>query len=130
MELNSYLLYALLVAACIPVLDVVATWFFAFGIRRRDERADDALAGLNEPPDATPADASQASVRPPANAYAALHQDLAAQVHRLGVGFDGRQFTCAGHAYDSAAEAVAYAARALRKRAALKARLARQQPPR
>ncbi len=35
MELNVYLLHALLIAACIPVLDVLATWFCARGVLRR-----------------------------------------------------------------------------------------------
>ncbi|WP_326541905.1 hypothetical protein [Pseudorhodoferax sp.] len=128
MELNNYLLHALLIAACIPILDVIATWYFAFGLRRRDEQAKEALAGQNEAPDKAPADAALARAPAPSSAFAALPLDLAAQVHRLGVGFDGRQFTYAGHTYDRAADAVAYADRVLGKSNALKERLLGQRP--
>lgn len=115
MELNNYLLHALLIAACIPILDVIATWYYAFGVRSREALGRDALAGRSAAPDNAPLDAPEASAPAPS--------DLAAQVHRLGVGFNGRQFTFAGQAYDSAADAVAYADRVLRRSNALKERM-------
>lgn len=123
MELNNYLLHALLIAACIPILDVIATWYYAFGVRSRKALGRDALAGRSAAPDNAPLDAPQANAPAPSSAGAAPPSDLAAQVHRLGVGFNGRQFTFAGQAYDSAADAVAYADRVLRRSNALKERM-------
>jgi hypothetical protein len=123
MELNNYLLHALLIAACIPILDVIATWYYAFGVRSREALGRDALAGRSAAPDNAPLDAPEASAPAPSSAGAAPPSDLAAQVHRLGVGFNGRQFTFAGQAYDSAADAVAYADRVLRRSNALKERM-------
>jgi hypothetical protein len=57
MELNTYLLYALLIAACIPVLDVVATGYYAFGVRRRDGLGKGVVASRNEAPAPAPSDA-------------------------------------------------------------------------
>jgi hypothetical protein len=120
MELNSYLLHALLIAACIPVLDVVATGYYAFSVRRRNALAMDDLAGKGKVPANASAYAPQAGTPLPSTVFGALPSDLAMQVQRLGIGFDGRQFTYAGQAYDHATDAVAYAELVLRKSNALR----------
>lgn len=128
MELDNYLLHALLIAACIPVLDVVATGYYAFGVRRKYGLDKGVVAGRDEAPKPVPPEAPLASVPAPSSPFAALLSGLAAQVHRLGVGFDGRQFTYAGNTYDRAADAVDYADRVLRKSNALKERLLGRRP--
>ena len=78
MELNNYLLHALLIAACIPVLDVIATWYYARGVRRRNGLAADAQAGRGEALANAPVHAAQASAAAPSIAAGALPSDLAA----------------------------------------------------
>lgn len=130
MELNSYLLHALLIAACIPVLDVVATGYYAFSVRRRNALAMETLAGAGDPAVNASAHAPQAGTPLPATVVGAPPSDLAMQVQRLGIGFDGRQFTYAGHAYYRVADAVAYAELVLRKSNALREGLLGPRTPR
>jgi hypothetical protein len=129
-ELNNYLLHALLIAACIPVLDVVATGYYAYSVRRRNALVMDDLAGEGAVPANVPAYAPQAGTRLPSTVFGAPPADLAMQVQRLGIGFDGRQFTYAGHAYDRVTDAVAYAELVLRKSNALREGLLGPRTPR
>lgn len=120
MELNSYLLHALLIAACIPILDVVATGYYAFSVRRRNALAMEDPAARSETFADTPAQATQPRALLPSSVLGALPSDLATEVQRLGIGFDGRQFTYAGYTYDRATDAVAYAELVLKKSNALR----------
>lgn len=78
MELNNYLLHALLIAACIPILDVIATWYYALAVRRRNGLAVDAQADRGEVLANAPARATQADAAAPSIASGALPSDLAA----------------------------------------------------
>lgn len=131
MDLNNYLLHALLIAACIPVLDVIATWYYARGKRLRQEQAwDGEAAQAAAPAAAAPyalADGAQAQ-RSSSAGLPAQPPELSAQAQRLGVGFNGRQFTYAGHTYDRASDAEAYATLVLNKSNALRASLGISKP--
>lgn len=126
MELKNYLLHALLIAACIPVLDVVATWYYARGVRRRNKLAMDLAADRNNA--SAGVAAPQSGMPAPPAVLAALPADTAAHLQRLGIGFDGRQFRYAGYAYDRAADAVAYAELVLTRSNALRDELLGQRP--
>lgn len=130
MELRNYLLHALLLAACIPVLDVIATWYYAHSVRRRNNLATDPPAvqsdalvdtGMRAPPARTP--------KLP-HVFAAPSADVAAHLQCLGIGFDGRQFRYAGYAYDRATDAIAYAELMLKKSEALRKELLGQRDAR
>lgn len=124
MELNNYLLYALLIAACIPVLDVVATWYYARGALVRQQQALEDRAALA----ATPSGAEPHAAADGAQALLPASAQLSVQAQRLGVGFNGRQFTYAGHVYDRASDAEAYARLVMAKSKALRASLGARKP--
>jgi hypothetical protein len=109
MELNNYLLQALLIAACIPVLDVIATWYYARGVRQRDGQVLDGQGFDAQAQDRGPQPAATSPAAGPQPLFAAFPAQLSEQAQRLGVGFNGRQFTYAGYTYDRATDAVAYA---------------------
>lgn len=122
MTWTTYLMLTLLIAACIPLLDVLATWNYlrlAKGIppidatiRRRVADRPGATARESAPARqfAAVVAGPEDPLRGPPNPGAAdgIHS-FAQRLHALAIGFDGRQYTFAGYRYDRASDAIDYA---------------------
>jgi hypothetical protein len=136
MTWTIYLMLTLLIAACIPLLDVLATWNylrFAKGIPPIDPTirrwiADRRGATAPEPAPAPARQIAAVVARPedllrglPNAGTADGTRAVAQRLHALAIGFDGRQYTFAGYRYDRASDAIDYA-ELMRSRGVLPAR--------
>lgn len=122
MTWTTYLMLTLLIAACIPLLDVLATWNYLrlaksippIGLTIRRWVADRPGATA---PESAPARQFAAVVAGPEeplrgspNAGTADGTSAFAQrLHAIAIGFDGRQYTFADYRYDRASDAIDYA---------------------
>lgn len=113
MAWTSYFMLSLLVAACIPVLNVIACWHY---LRRgapheaaRGGVSIDHLRSLHAQGAAVPTKGDEAL-------------SMAARMKELAVDFDGRQYRFAGYRYDRLADAIDYA-ELIRSRSALRGRI-------
>lgn len=121
MTLITYLMFALLIAACIPLLDVIASWYYlqftqgraAFGLTFLCGRS----ATDNSSPEAIQAedsllDEGRRSNFVPHKPRVDLASEPAAAATRmkeLAIGFDGHQYTFESYRYDRFSDAIDYA---------------------
>jgi len=112
MTLGTYLLIALVIAACIPVVEMIAKRLYG----------RDLTLPWPQPliPDALP---EREAAHPLVNERARAHSeqgwvtfdmsgmpaDIQAKMKDLTIGFDGRQYTFAGYHYDRVSDAIQYA---------------------
>jgi len=112
MAWTSYFMLSLLVAACIPVLNVIACWHY---LRRgAPHETTHASVSIDRPGSRLAPD-----VAVPIQGDEAL--SMAARMKELAVDFDGRQYRFAGYRYDRLVDAIDYA-ELIRSRSALRGR--------
>ncbi len=114
MNLRSYLFQALVIAACIPILDALAAWVLFRGADSKSRSMLMAWVGWGgaaaapTPPQGDGAQRGPARHAPPDTSPMAA-QDRDQCMARWNIAFDGRQFVYAGYRYDQLADAMAYA---------------------
>ena len=122
MTLITYLMIALLIVACIPLVNVIATWYYlrsaqgipAFGLSFSWTRS---VVLRHRPCEAIQAEDSllneggRAGFEPNMPKPGRANEPLttAARMTDLAIGFDGHQYTFAGYRYDRFSDAVDYA---------------------
>lgn len=113
MTIGTYLLIALVIAACIPVVEMVAKRLSLrhdILVPRRHPQASDALAESQ----AAHAPSSQGTRVPLEHTWmkfdlSEMPADIRATMDELHIGFDGRQYTFCGYRYDRISDAIHYA---------------------
>ena len=121
MDWTTYLMIALLVLACIPLLDFIATWYYlglakgvpVFGVavpwadpapRDRDVSITQSAKSVASDGESTRLGPNWA--RPDLSGAPA---DMQSKMRDLGIGFDGRQYTFSSYRYDRLSDAINYA---------------------
>ncbi len=113
MAWTSYFMLSLLVAACIPVLNVIACWHYS----RRGAPHEAVHPSANIDDRGSHLASAVAAPTPGDEALA-----MADRMKDLAVDFDGRQYRFAGYRYDRLVDAIDYA-ELIRSRSALRARI-------
>lgn len=124
MTWTTYLMLTLLIAACIPLLDVLAAWNYLRLAKSIPPIGPTIRRWVADRPGATAAESAPAPARQFAAVVAGPEEPfrgspnagtadgtraVAQRLHALAIGFDGRQYTFAGYRYDRASDAIDYA---------------------
>ena len=113
MTLGSYLLVALVIAACIPVVEMIRNWYFL-----RSDLGIPWPHGLVS--DTSPrTQRDEPLVREGVRTHmekdwvkfdlSGMPAEIQEAMKRLSIGFDGRQYTLSGYRYDRLSDAINYA---------------------
>jgi hypothetical protein len=110
MPLSTYLMLALLVAACIPLLNVIASWYYlrfakgvpAFGLTvpwARSVTPERPMPQSTQAEDSFVNEGGRASCEPNTTRLdtSGMPAETDPRMKELAIGFDGRQYTFSGY---------------------------------
>lgn len=119
MTWTTYLMLTLLIAACIPLFDVLATWNYLRLAKSIPPIGPTIRRWVADRPDATAPESAPAArfaavaagpedpLRGAPSAGTADGTSAVGQrLHALAIGFDGRRYTFEGYRYDRASDAI------------------------
>lgn len=122
MTSTTFLMLALLIAACVPMLNIFLTWYYLRGARLAPTwsgvlplahavESGQANAPQSRSEDAFSNEGGRVAFQPATGVSDAsgLHAEMQSRMKDLAIGFNGHQYTYAGYRYDRLEDAVRYA---------------------